>query len=154
MNVRQSYNYGTEAPVLMPEKIRRSKEEYMRNAVERVNRRAEEKFRATRSFSFLQVFTIVACISVMISVSSFYMISLARSNELKNEINALRTEYRTLCKENALLLQRIEESRDYGEIMRIATEELGMQIPEKQQVISYTHYEAEYVVKGAEIPHE
>lgn len=57
-------------------------------------------------------------------------------------------------KENALTELSIEENTDYAEIYRYATEDLGMQLPEKQQVVTYGKSSSEYVVKKAEIPNE
>lgn len=148
------YNYGTEAPKYEPKKIRASKEEYMKNAELRQEKMVREKTKRGREIGPLQVFVISVCMAVLVFFCAFYFVSLSDVKAVRNEINAARKDIEDYQKENALLSLKIEEKMDYPAVYTYATETLGMRLPEKQQVVTYSSRPIEYVVKSVEIPNE
>ncbi|MFQ9511096.1 MAG: hypothetical protein ACLRZ7_09340 [Lachnospiraceae bacterium] len=66
----------------------------------------------------------------------------------------LETEYNQLVSDNDALKAKIDASVDLNYIFKVATEELGMVYPSKDQVVNYDRVESEYVRQYEDVPNE
>ncbi len=151
---RAAYQTGTAAPALEPQKIRDAKSEYMRNARLEVERRVEAKRRIRPGFSVPQVLVIVFAIAVILVAAWLYLVTVSNERVLKNDIDKLKKQIQVMDTENAIEARKAANEIDYAYVYAFATEDLGMQTPEKQQIIRYERKSSEFVLKAAEIPHE
>lgn len=69
-----------------------------------------------------------------------------------HNIEAIEKELEFLKSENDAAETRINTSLDLDYVYRVATEELGMVYPNKNQVILYNKTESEYVRQNEDIP--
>ena len=69
-----------------------------------------------------------------------------------HNIETIEKELEFLKSENDALETRINTSLDLDYVYRVATEELGMVYPNKNQVILYNKTESEYVRQYEDIP--
>ena len=151
------YNYGSTVfqPERRSEQERREKErEYISDARQRIETRVSEKKDVNVGRQILRTAAAAAVILALVALLSAYIMQLSVKRNLRSDITALEREVQDLSRENALLKNQYERSIDYGWLYRYATERLGMQVPEKQQIIRYKTTQNEYVVKSGDIPHE
>ena len=151
------YEAGSTAKALPkedPEIKRESEQEYLRNARLKVEQKAKVKRQERREFSLLQITVLAAALFTLTALLSIYLFTLSENHDARAALDSLKKQYEELKEEN-ILLENEEDSRiDYDAVYKCATEELGMCIPEKQQVIYYARAEGEYVTAGVEIPNE
>ena len=151
------YNYGSTVfqPERRSEQERREKErEYISDARKRIESRVGEMKSTDVGRQILKTFAAAAVILVLVALFSAYIMQLSVKRNLRSEITELEREVQDLSRENALLRNQFERDIDYNFVYNYATERLGMQVPEKHQVIRYRAQKNEYVVKSGDIPHE
>jgi len=156
--VNHTYVYGSavrapEAPSL-PERERRKQDA---EVVRQARRKVEEKVAANRadyrsfSFKLILIFTVAA--ALMILAAAFYTVQLSANQKANREITSLEEKITSLKEDNALLNNQRENDIDLTEVYEFAVKS-GMQIPEKQQIITYQKIGREYVTKDGEIPND
>ena len=153
-NTNPAYQYGTAAPELVPEKILRAKNEYMKSARLDLEKRVDSKRRASRGFSFLQTAAIVFAAALIMASAAFYLVTLSNSESLRAEIKEAKKTYQVMHSANAIEERKAENHIDYAAVYEYATETLHMQQPEKQQIVYYSGKSSEFVMKVGEIPNE
>ena len=126
----------------------------MEGARAKVEEKVGAKRAAGKALTFGQGLIITVCAALVLAAAVFYVVGLSKNYEVKAGISTLKSEIQVVEKENALLLQKIEEHTDYEAIRVYATETLGMRLPEKQQVVTYERGASDYVEKKADIPNE
>jgi len=150
----QSFIHGNAAPQYEPEKIRKAKEEYLEKAAYIVEQKFEERRLSRREFSLFQVVIITSCVIVVLALSFFYLAEISALKEEKLSVETLKYQYETITSENQLVENEIASNVDYSYVYEYATQKLGMKMPEKHQIVSYSRDNTEYVAKRAEIPNE
>ncbi|GEM_PF-2860857 len=148
------YNAGSVAYELQPEKIRRSKEEYIKESESVIEARVKTHQHEGRAFTHVQSITIAVCVIVLCAMSVWFVDEAVLLRESRRSAASLATGYQTLVHDNALTEDRIANSVDLAYIYEEATERLGMALPEKNQVVVYGKASSEYVEKNAEIPND
>ena len=149
-----NYQYGTAAPELEPEKIRKAKQEYIKSRDGDVEALVAGKKKARHEFGVLQVVFLSLALAAALVSLVFYIVQLSANHDAATKVESLKKEYQTLVQDNALIENEILKSINYTAIYEYATEELGMALPEKQQVIRYDSERREYVEKAGTIPDE
>ena len=94
------------------------------------------------------------CAAVLLCAAAVYLMTLSHVRKAEQQVNQMKLQYNVLVKENELTRDAIEASVDLAEVYRVATAELGMQVPQKNQMIVYERPDSEYVVKMASVPTE
>lgn len=74
--------------------------------------------------------------------------------EQKKEINTLEKSLTKLANENTAAMSELNTSLDLNKIYEIATSQLGMVYPDKNQVIPYESNKSDFVKQYGEIPEE
>jgi len=153
----RSYVYGntaraTEAPVL-PERRKKKEAEVIREARKKVEARVQEKKALAVNFRPAQVVILAVSAAAVILVAAFYIHELSGYFSSKNQIAAAEKQINVLEEENALLENTREGELDLESVFEFATAR-GMQVPGKQQVITYKRTGLEYVTKDGEIPND
>ena len=152
---RAAYQTGTAAPKLpaVPEKeLRKEKREQVLQARTAIEARVQEKRRAANEFSALQVLAVLAAAAVLVAAAGFFIVQLSTQESSKNAIERLELEIQTVHHENVILQNLKNSSIDYEKVYTVATEEYGMTIPMKQQVVHYDQPSVEFVHKYGDIP--
>ena len=150
----RAYQYGTAAPKLVPEKIRTKKSEYMMAARQDLENRVNSKRKTRAGYSLLQTAVIVFSAALILAAATFYILTLSRTEDLKAEIKTAKKTYQTLLSDNAIEARKVENTVDYAAVYEYATVTLGMQQPEKQQIVYYSDRPSEFVMKVGEIPND
>ncbi len=142
------------APQKTEKEIRREKREYVRNAQARVEEKVAAKRKEAKGFSFLQVTVLAASVCTALFMSLFYLNQLSENREIRASIGKLESRYQVLREDNGLLENEQNARIDYDAVYAYATETLGMQNPEKQQVVAYEAKASEYVRNSGVIPND
>ena len=146
---RNAYINGAAAPQYEPEKIREAKREYLERSKSAVEEKVLSKRLSSRNFSKKQIAVFALCTLAVLCMASFYIVMTSRVHTMERRVDRMRLQYNELLKENELTRNGIEASVDYAEVYRTAVEDLGMQVPQKNQMIVYDRPGNEYVVKVA-----
>lgn len=149
-------NYGSveREPIYEPEKIRKEKDKYVYHAEVQIHAQVAKETKVNRELTLKQALLLTVSIAAAVMALYFYIVSLSTLNTVKSDFQKAQKDYAALISENALLENEIERSIDYDAVYTYATEMLGMQMPEKQQIISYGHANQGYVSKQGSIPNE
>lgn len=67
-------------------------------------------------------------------------------------IATLEKQYAALVEANDAMELNIQQHTDYAYVYKVATEELGMQVPTAEQIRTFQQSQSEYVVQYEEIP--
>lgn len=150
--------YGNAVREAAPEKtekeIRREKTEYVRNAKLKVEDKVSVKRKEAKNFTFLQTAVLAVAACTVLFMSLLYIEQLSDNREIRASIGKLETRVHTLQETNGLLENEQNARIDYDAVYAYATETLGMQNPEKQQVIAYEAKASEYVRNSGVIPND
>ena len=150
--VYQSGSAARALPEIPERELRREKREQVKKARQEIEVRVREKRRAANEFSKVQMLSIGAALAVFIASVSFFLVCLSSQQSMKNDIERLEYQIQTTQHESAILRNLKNSSIDYDTVYRVATEELGMTIPMKQQVVHYQEPYVEFVHKYGDIP--
>ncbi len=151
---RASYMSESAAVQHEPEKIREAKQEYIRRTQGEVENRVLSNRLSARNFTKAQIVVLTMCTAAVLCVTAIYLMMISQVRKAEQQVNKMKLEYNMLVKENELTRDSIEASVDLAEVYRVATAELGMQVPQKNQMIVYDRPDSEYVVKVASMPTE
>ena len=89
--------------------------------------------------SSLSAKSVVSFVSFLVFCSALLMVVVLRYatiNELEKEILIAKNTYETLYSENTTAKVQLQGSIDLNEIERIASEELGMTVPDQSQIVN------------------
>ena len=150
--VYQSGSAARALPETPERELRRDKREQVQKARQDIEVRVRDKRRAANEFSKAQVIFLGAAMALFVAAVSFFLVCLSSQQSMKNDIERLEYQIQTTQHENAILRNLKNSSIDYDTVYRVATEELGMTIPMKQQVVHYQEPSVEFVHKYGEIP--
>lgn len=138
--------------------IRRKKEKVaeqrQRNREIKIQKKTEEYRKLERSYSIRQM---TALVVGFLGFFGFAVVMVMSESVLKTtvtEVSSLQSKYEKLVADNNALEASIIYGIDVEEIFRIATEEMGMAYPKKNQVIVYQKSESEHVEQNEDIPKE
>lgn len=96
---------------------------------------------------FLIMSTLIVFVSAVV-----YLSQISQTNAKKEQIQQLEAELADMKSGNDEAQSRLETSVNVEEIRRIAMEELGMVFAGKEQVVTYSYEESDYVRQYEEIP--
>lgn len=123
---------------------------------ERIVRRAPQQrvkiVKRENSFGFgaMLLLTMAAIMTGVVCIS--YLSAQSEIKTTKKEISALAVEIEDMKNNNTLAREQIEDSVSLRKVYRVATKELGMIHPEKNQVISFENVKSSVVRQYGEIP--
>ena len=78
--------------------------------------------------------------------------SMSTGNSLKREVSEKEADVEVLTLENDSREYDINSSVDYNEIIRAATQELGMVRSNASQIVTYSVKNSEYLQQVAQVP--
>lgn len=107
-----------------------------------------------RSFSFLSLLVLTAALLVGGAICVSYLSAQSEIQQTKREILDLEKEIAVLQSNNAIAREQIEDSVSLKKIYMVATKQLGMVHPKKDQVISFKDIKSNFVRQYGEIPKE
>ena len=102
----------------------------------------------------LMAAALTAAGAVVMCVCVLTLSAIIQNNSLTSEISELEETLEELVVQNDSIEYDIDSSVDLNEIIRAATEDLGMVRSSADQVITYEESDKEYVQQVAEIPEE
>jgi len=151
-----AYVYGSAAPVRKAEPERRPDPRERRKQIQEARRDIEArvlgKRQAVREVGKLQALVVTASMALLILSISFFIIQTSVHESTALAIEKLELDIQTVHHENIVLQNLKNSSIDYNVVYKTATEEFGMTVPMKQQVVHYTRTAGEYVEKNGDIP--
>ncbi len=150
--VYQSGSAARALPEVPERELVREKREQVQKARREIELRVHEKRREAGEFTKPQVLVLGLAMALFIASVSFFLVSLSRNQSVKNDVERLEYDIQSVHHENAILRNLRNSSIDYDTVYRVATEELGMTIPEKRQVVRYQEPSVEFVYKYGDIP--
>lgn len=108
--------------------------------------------RNARTYDPLMVLLALGAVVLLLLSSLSYVGRNAALHASNKQLASLKQEYETLRSDNNTREEMIRGSIDAEEVYRIATQELGMNYPQKHQVITYHKTESGYVAQYENIP--
>lgn len=114
----------------------------------RVRRNQERALQMNMPYVFMLTVALVCTLYLCIN---YLQVQSTMTTRIHN-IETIEKELEFLKSENDAAETRINTSLDLDYVYRVATEELGMVYPNKNQVILYNKTESEYVRQNEDIP--
>jgi len=108
--------------------------------------KAKKRYRSHRKIKFRTVMAILAVLSAGLVVMCRYAVI----TKVNYEINKQEKVYNTIKNENSMLKVEIEKMTDLNEVKEIAENRLGMQMPDKSQIVYIKVPRNDYTVVMAE----
>ena len=142
---RNDYVYGNLA--VKPERRKRTLQEKLKHK-NQVRRNQEKQLQMNAGYVFM--FSVAMIITLFICVD-YLQLRASISSRIKR-IEQLQLEVEELITENDTAQLHIESSVNLDEVYEIATKELGMVHPSKEQILLYDKTELEYVKQNEDIP--
>ena len=90
--------------------------------------------------------------AIIASLSAVLLMSMSTGNSLKREVSEKEADVEVLTLENDSREYDINSSVDYNEIIRAATQELGMVRSNASQIVTYSVKNSEYLQQVAQVP--
>lgn len=159
--MRVQYSFGSAARQLQPvqpiETPNHRHEELIRKRRER-EERIEERKRQERALArqhhvnFLYTIGALTIVAFMFMACVQYLQTQAAVNGASNDVAIMEARLAQLTLKNDETQMEIDGSINYDELLRVATEELGMVYPSYRQVVEYDSSESEYVKQYKDIP--
>lgn len=131
-------------PVKVPSHILKKREEQKRLREEARMVQQNRERNATLSPRFIAFLTVA--LTVLVLVCAFYLTLQSQLTERMQSVSALQSQLEQMISDNDSLESRLATS---GDLMTIKEEadELGMTTPNKNQIVTYTLENPEYVVQ-------
>lgn len=120
-----------------------------KRAIERAQREVEEA-----SFGFVSMLVLSLAVVLTGIMCYFYLAAQSEIQLAKSEIVALQTEIEELSSANTMAKEQIEDAISLRRVYLIATRQLGMVHPSKNQIIPYKSIKSNVVRQYAQIPKE
>lgn len=118
---------------------------------ERAQRRRREK---TKTMDGASLVMLIVAVALTFYVSIQYIQVQTSMTQLSKSVAAKESEVAKMTKDNNAALEEISRAYDLSYVYKIATKELGMVFPNKDQVIRYNSRKSDYVKQFEEIPSE
>ncbi len=93
--------------------------------------KAKKRYKSNRKIKLRMVVAIIAVLAAGLAVMCRYAII----TKLSYDLNSLEKDYEKIRNENSVLKVQIETKTDLNEIKEAAEKRLGMQMPDKSQII-------------------
>ncbi len=147
---------GNAAVRTMPDRRRQEREEqeYREELLRRVRAVERRERRQQQEYAAEHIILFAAALLAVATLFAVFMIMLSGKYKLSTELEANKTEYQELVRNNALLMDKIDRQTDYAAVYDYAVNQLGMQAPESQQVVYYQRTNTEHVEFRGVIPNE
>lgn len=142
---RMAYVYGNLA--VKPERRERTRQEKIKHK-NQVRRNQEKQLQMNAGY--VLIFSIALIITLFICVD-YLQLRASISSRIKR-IEQLQLQVEELVTENDTAQLHIESSVNLDDVFEIATKELGMVYPSKDQILLYDKTELEYVKQNEDIP--
>ena len=135
------------------ERARREQAERRRRAQQDHNRQIAVRNQA-RVIKIDLKYTLFLGVAVVVTLLMcvYYLNLQSRLTSLNSNISGLKSELTTLTDANQATRERIDIRIDLEKVYELATEELGMHYPTKDQIIYYSGTSDDYVKQYKEIP--
>ncbi len=117
-------------------------------------RRLAEERKKSNPYTIKQKLVVASSVSIVAIASIFYLLSESSVANNMNQLKTMQKQYNQLVIDNDALENDIVSGIDLQQIYDIATGELGMVYPGKDQVRSYEKTEGDYVRQYDKIPTE
>ncbi len=117
-----------------------------------VTKKVERKQHATISLSYALI--TMGLVAVMVVMCFTYVAAQYKERENYAAITQLEQELSQLKIENDVKENMIYGNIDYEQIKKTAIEEYGMTVPAKNQIVTYTRGENEYVKQFLDVPEQ
>ncbi|MBQ8637920.1 MAG: cell division protein FtsL [Lachnospiraceae bacterium] len=145
-------NIDSATSVEIERRRRKAKQKQRERQEARIERQVIIYRRRAGIYSVGQMAAMITCCVAFLAAAIFFVHIEANMKQADQQVTALRQEYEALHKNNDILEAEIVAGIDINEIYRVATEELGMNYPQKSQIIVYQKTESEHVRQYEEIP--
>lgn len=154
-----AYVYGTAARQLntaLPktdydeQRARRKREQEERRQQERLE--SYKALKHAHKTNLLYTFAAVAVAAFMFAICVQYLEAQAYVKNTADEVASMEIKLTQLSVKNDETKMEIDGGIDYNEVLRVATEELGMVYPKRSQIVEYDAAESEYVKQYKNIP--
>lgn len=155
--VKSTYISGSAAPKLQPvptivPEIERRQRDEAKEQRRREQLKRQQRINSVSHKNLLYTLTVTGIVMVIFLVCWQYLHLQAEVKAASTEVSKLQSQLNELKLENDEMQVNIDANIDYDNIYRIATEELGMVFPKKNQVINYDAGISEYVKQYDDIP--
>ena len=124
----------------------------------RIRKRQQERLEGYKALkhahktNLLYTFAAVAVAAFMFAICVQYLEAQAYVKNTADEVAGMEIKLTQLSTKNDETKMEIDGSIDYNEVLRVATEELGMVYPKRSQIVEYDAAESEYVKQYKNIP--
>ena len=125
--------------------------QYLRESESYVDHCVSSRVKHGKEFRLSHLLVVSASLILCLLTFFLYLQTLSDYTKTKSEVNERTKSYQRVVSENAFLENEISKTTDYARVYEYATEELGMVLPEKRQILDY-HVNREYVIKEGAIP--
>lgn len=136
--------YSPKAVPTRKHRLTEQEKQEERKRIQRINR--------NNRFNLLYTLAVSGMVVVMFVICWQYLHVQAEVKENSATVNSLQRELTELTNKNDEMELEINANIDYDSIYNIATEELGMVYPERDQVITYEAGVSEYVKQYSDVP--
>jgi len=119
---------------------------------EEIRREIRRKHKLNTGMDIVSMIILTFAIAITVYTCLEYLSVQSNITQMNKEIVRLESELMKLQNENASALSEIDTSLDLDYIYEVATGELGMVYPDKNQVIAYESTISNYVRQYKDIP--
>ena len=155
--VRYPYEvYGNTAARPIPDRRQQEREEraYRAALLRRVREEEVKERNAGKEFTSRQILVLAAALFAAAVLLTVFIVQLSGNYRLRSAVETDKKTYQELVRTNALLKDKLDRQTDYAAVYSYATQTLGMQAPESQQIIYYQRSSGESVECRGIIPDE
>ena len=149
-NMRNNYYVGDN----LARKFNEPVNPYSEREARRRQARKIAQIKAKHKRNMTKAVVIGACGAAVVLVCAMLLYVTSAHTQLQNEISSLESERAAMQEVNDSKEYDIESSVNLDEVIKVATEELGMVRSSASQIITYETQDNEYVQQKAEIPTE
>ncbi len=122
------------------------------NPRQQTRREVQKRHKVNSSMDIVSMLILTFAIAVTVYACLEYLSVQSRVSQMDKEIVQLESELIKIRNENTSALSEIKTSLDLDYIYDVATKELGMVYPNKNQVIAYKSTLSDYVRQYKDIP--
>jgi cell division protein FtsL len=131
------------------EKQRQQRSYQERKRQERAKSRRKEQARTMDGISLI-LLTVAVLLTFYVCIQ--YLQVRLEITGLNKNIASMESQVATMKRDNNAALEEINQAFDLKYVYRVATQELGMVFPSKEQVINYDSRKSDYVKQFSDIP--
>lgn len=136
-------------PVKVPAHVKAARAERIRRRD--IRRHVEENRRRAQAITGGSLLFMGLALGLFVVICCFFLNLQNRVNQRLDAIAKLQTQVEQLSEDNDILEKRLTASEDLGMIGEIASDRLGMQNPESDQIRYYARVSADYMLQYRDI---